>query len=454
MSPFPLVAPPRIGAATLPLAMEVRLARRGGRAFAPRDQPGDVTIALPEVGGPATVLVPRGFGHPLFGRRVGGELRAEPAGEPCAPARWVPAGGVAAWLRAVPPPRGPTHAVRAEPVGEATGAWMCVRPAALAWSALRLVSPAAGHGPVAVADRWVRAVSPGARARGVTRGMSLALARRRCPELIAYAPSGGLDLGAEVARRLAAWFGGVTRRPGVLLVRLSGAAMPGPEALPAAERIARLLWQELGVEARIAVGATPEAARGLAALLEPGWVAVAAPMATSAWAGRAARAARCDAGSHRASWQGAPAPDLEGAVARATMLSGGLVRAARGGVLRLRLQGARGQADARVRVPSGCGRLGLARLVEALVRREGAAVGAIESMSLVCAAHEGAGAKAIAAPPARGAAASSAPSPRSEPARVRSPRRAGVGVAAPAASPPTIAVPPRPAQLALLPRVR
>jgi hypothetical protein len=432
MLPFPLIAPPRIGAAALPVPMELRLARRGGRAFTPRDQPGDVTIALPEVGGVSTVLVPRGFGHPLFGRRVGGDLRAEPAGEPCAPARWVPAGGVAAWLRAVPPPRGPTHAVRPDPVGDGQGAWVCVRPAAVAWSALRLVAPAAGHGPVVVADRWVRAVSPAARARGVARGMSLPLARRHCPELVAYSPSGGVDLVAEVARRLEAWFGTVTPlsglrggRHGALLVRLPGWAVAGPGALPAAERIARLLWQELGLEARIGVAATSDAAYGLAGFLEPGWVAVAAPMAAAAWAGRAPRVAHCAAGSRRASWQGVAAPDLEGAVSRAGLLTGGLVRAARGGTLRLRLRGARGQADVRVRVPEACGRVGLARLIEGVVRREGAGVGAIESLSI-----------------------------RTVPPRVddqEALRPAAAPVSVPAA---VVAAATRPAQLALLPRVR
>lgn len=322
MLPFALVAPPRIGAAALPVQIELGLARRGGRAFSNRDQAGDVTLALPEVGGAATVLVPRGFGHPLLGRRIGADLRAEPGGEPCAPARWVPAGGIAAWLRAVPPPRGPTQAVRPDPIGNGAGAWVCVRPAALAWSALRLVTPAAGHGPVVVADRWVRAVSPAARARGVRRGMSLPLARRACPDLVAYAPSAGLDLMAEVARRLEAWFGAVVPMPGggaagaghrgALLVRLPGAALVGPESLPAAERIARLLWQELGIEARIAVATTAPAAYGLAGFLEPGWVAVAAPMATAAWSGRAPRVAQCTTGSRRAAWQGMAAPTAPG----------------------------------------------------------------------------------------------------------------------------------------------
>lgn len=433
MLPFPLIAPPRIGAAALPVPMELRLARRGGRAFAPRDQLGDVTIALPEVGGAATVLVPRGFGHPLLGRRIGAELRAEPAGEPCAPARWVPAGGVAAWLRAVPPPRGPTHAVRPDPVGDGAGAWVCVRPAALAWSTLRLVTPAAGHGPVVVADRWVRAVSPAARGKGVSRGMSLALARRRCPDLVAYTPSAGLDLVAEVARRLEAWFGTVTHASalrggggrGALLVRLPGSALPGAGALPAAERIARLLWQELGVEARIGVAPTADAAYGLAGFLEPGWVGVAAPMATAAWAGRAPRVAQCAAGSHRASWQGVAAPDLEGAVSRAGLLTAGLVRAARGGTLRLRLRGARGRADVRLRVPTGCGRVGLARLIEGVVRREGAGVGAIESLSI-----------------------------RTVPARVEGQPAGQPVVKLPRAAAPVTAVAPHPAQLALLPRVR
>ncbi|MFN7147733.1 MAG: hypothetical protein ACK4YP_28445, partial [Myxococcota bacterium] len=153
MSPLPLAPPVRFGVALLPPGMEVRLARRGGRAFAPRAHAGDVRVTLPEVGGVPTVLVPRGFGHPLPARRLGAELRADPGGEPCAPARWVPTGGVAAWVRAVPPPRGPVRALEPARLGDGAGQWVWIRPRNLAWSALRLLSPAAGHGPVAVVDR-------------------------------------------------------------------------------------------------------------------------------------------------------------------------------------------------------------------------------------------------------------------------------------------------------------
>ncbi|MDP2308300.1 MAG: hypothetical protein Q8P18_19935, partial [Pseudomonadota bacterium] len=100
-----------------------------------------------------------------------------------------------------------------------------------------------------------------------------------------------------------------------------------------------------------------------------------------------------------------------------------LVRAARGGTLRLRLRGARGQADVRVRVPAACGRIGLARLIEGVVRREGAGVGAIEALSI-----------------------------RTVPMAVE--RQGAVPAAAPRAVAPVAPVTRWPAQLALLPRVR
>jgi hypothetical protein len=330
--------------------------------------------------------------------------------------------------------------------------------------------PAAGHGPVAVADRWVRAVSPAARARGVARGMSLALARRHCPELVTYAPSGGVDLTAEVARRLEAWFGPVVTRRGGLFVRVSGPSAPGPDGVEVAERVARLLWQELGVESRIALAPTTEAARGLAALLEPGWVGVAAAAATAAWAGRTRSVARCAAGARRAAWRGAPLPDLEGAVARAALLTGGLRRSARGNLLRVRIAGARASADVRVRVPERCGRVGLARLVEGVLRREGAALGPIEAVALALLPSPSvAPAPAqVAAPLPTGLSRKTwirvSPTSPSAPTRREPELAAAAGTVAGVVTPPARArratpnappaAPPRPAQLALLPRVR
>jgi hypothetical protein len=429
MRPLPASPPLRFGAASLPVGMELRLARRGGRAFAPRGQAGDVRVTLPEVGGVSTVLVPRGFGHPLPARRVGNELRAEPGGEPCTAARWVPTGGVAAWLRPVPAPRGPTHAVAAEfPQGQAN-AWVFIGAAALEWSALRLVTPAAGHGAAVVADRWVRAASPAARARGVVRGMSVALAQRRCPGLAVWPrPAGSLE--AEVERSVAAWLGPVSRVAGGLLARLGEEAALGAAALAAGERLARLLWQELGVEVRVAVGASAEAARGLARVLEPGWVGVAAPLATDAWAGRAPRAATCRASGRTASWEGEPLPDLEGAAARARLLSPGLAVSARGGALRVRVAGWRGVRTVRVRIPEGCGRGALGRLVEAVVRREGAALGPITGVSVRVVPRA---ARLRAAPIRRAASAGLVDAASAEPAP---------------AAPVSVEPPPRPARLA------
>lgn len=383
MVSLPVSPPARFVAADLPAPMELRLARRGGRAFAPRGPTGEIRVVLPEVGGAYTVLVPRGFGHPLPARRDGGALRAEQGGTACAPARWVPAGGLAAWLRAVPAPRGPVRAVPAElPIG-ADGAWIHVRVAALEWSTLRRIVPAAGHGAVAVADRWVRAVSPAARARGVSRGMSTALARRRCPGLVLL-PRPIARLESAIEASLRQWLGGVTPCGRGYLARLDGSAGSGPGALVHAERLARLLWQELGVEAKVGIAASAEAAAGLSALLEPGWVGVVAPDAEAAWASAAPAHARASAGGRRAGWHGEPLPDVQGAAARARLLSTSVHGAAKGASVRVRIEGARGTRSTRVQVPWDCGRAAFGRLVEAVVRREGALLGAIYGVRLVC----------------------------------------------------------------------
>jgi hypothetical protein len=256
-----------------------------------------------------------------------------------------------------------------------------VRPAALAWSAARLLSPAAGHGAVVVADRRVLGASPVARSRGIIRGMSLALARRRCPNLQVWAAAEGA-LQQSVGERLGGWLGPVTGIRGGFLARLPANCGEPRAALDAAARLARLLWQELGVECRVSVAATAGAARGLAALLEPGWVGHAAASAADAWARPAPRAAASSAGESEAIWAGAAMPDIEGVAARARILSEPLARAARGGVLRVRVVGARGSRSKRVRVPAGCSPGGVTRLVEAVVRREGAALGPISSLRI------------------------------------------------------------------------
>jgi hypothetical protein len=148
--------------------------------------------------------------------------------------------------------------------------------------------------------------------------------------------------------------------------------------------VARLLWQELGVEAAVALAAHPHAARGLAALLEPGWVGVAPVAATAAWSSRPGRAARASAGARAVVWRGDALPDLEGAAARARLLAAGLLGQARGGALRVRVEGERGVRVARVRVPEGVGRAGLGHLVESLVRRLGATLSAIRAVRLRC----------------------------------------------------------------------
>ncbi len=379
MRPDPVLLPARLGVALLPAAMDVPLARRGGRAFALRGPRSDLTVALPEVGGALQVLVPRGFGHPLIASRVSGEFRADPTGEPCAPARWVAAGGIAAWAREVPPPAGPTRAIAPLSARSADGPWICVRPAATAWAALRLREPAAGRGPVVVAARWVLGASAEARARGVCRGMSVALARRLCPGLVVRPPVAGIDLVSEVAQRMGEWFGESLKTRGCILARLPAQGALAPGALGQAQHVARLIWQELGVEVRVAIAATPDAAKRLARWLEPGWVAVAPVKATEAWAARPAARARMLTGVHRSGWCGTPTPDLEGAVARAQALAANLSLAPSGS-LRLVLDGEKHTAARVLVIPAGCGRSGRAELVGAAVRREGMLVGNIHTI--------------------------------------------------------------------------
>lgn len=379
---LPHTNPLRYTTAPLPIEMEARLAQAQGRAFAPRTG-GDLTVTLPNVGGVATFLVPRGFGHPLPARRLGAELRADPGGEACSPARWVPTGGVAAWLRHVPTPRGPIRAVPASLLHEdgGHGPHVYVRPVSLAWSAARLRAPSAGHGAVAVADRRVIAPSPAARAAGVVRGMSLRLAARRCPGLV-FVPPAAADLRPEVARRLAGLFGVVQVHGPGFIARLPEAVLAQPAALDVAEHIARLLWQELGVEARITIANTVAGAVALSRWLEPGWVAVAAPGADAELGSRRSGGGRVLTTSRGASWAGPATPDLEAVVTRAGVLAGTLTRAARGATLRLVVRGARGTRRIRVRIPLACTRRGLVRLVEALIRREAAPLGAVDSVRL------------------------------------------------------------------------
>ncbi len=57
-------------------------------------RPGDELVLDPTHQGDLLLLLPRGFGSPMLGRRSRGRLIAEPGGVPASPARWAIAGGV------------------------------------------------------------------------------------------------------------------------------------------------------------------------------------------------------------------------------------------------------------------------------------------------------------------------------------------------------------------------
>lgn len=57
-------------------------------------RPGDELVLDNTHQGDLLLLVPRGWGSPMLGRRARGRLIAEPGGVPASPARWAVAGGV------------------------------------------------------------------------------------------------------------------------------------------------------------------------------------------------------------------------------------------------------------------------------------------------------------------------------------------------------------------------
>ena len=370
---------PRLTPSLLGGASGARLARRGARSF---KRGGDVVVTLPHAAGPLHVLVPRGHGQPLIARRqLGGGFCAAVTGEPCAATRWTSAGAIAAWLREIPSPRGPSPALSplgcfapAEGVGtEGTGPWVCVRVVAASWAAARRADPSVGHGTVAVAGRWVLGVSPAARARGVCRGMSLSRARSLCPGIRLVPPAEGAmpsELVDEVVALLERDLGAVTRRRGAVLVRLaSGPANERPgDRLAQAGHLARRLWQALGVEVRIAVADAPEDAVALSRQLDVGWVAVVPPSANGAWHARHAAPGTWTTGRKSATWRGPLIPDLEGAATVCRDLSRALALGEGGGTVRIVAAGPGGEVRVVVPLPPGCDRATRATLVEAAVR--------------------------------------------------------------------------------------
>lgn len=376
-----MVAPLRLVPRS-PHVAGARLARRGARAFAVRGGGDEVLVTLPGVVGPVCVLVPRGHGWPLLARRAAGALRAVPTGEPCAPARWDVAGGLAARVRPVEPPRGPVMAELGPEPRQGEG-WVCVRPSDLAWSALRREDPSAGHGPVVLADRWVRAASPEAQARGVSRGMSLALARRKCPNLQVRPAVSGVRLGLEIGAWLGGELGEARRVPGGWLVRWAVEGRESSEVLAEMAGLARRIGQRFGVRVRAAAAVTEAAARGLVSALEQGHVAAAEPQATRQWEARAPRVSTWAASARRAGWEGRPWADVEGAVELVRALAGEVARAADGRTVRVVLDGEKARERIDLSVPPGLGRAGLGSLVEAHLRRPLVVTGALRGVRVL-----------------------------------------------------------------------
>ena len=337
---------------------------RGGRCFDVRHTgsaaDGDVIVAAPDAAGSRTVLVPRGLGKPLLGRNAGAAWQSEASGEACSPRRWVAVGGLAARIRFVPLPRGPAPVVRpGQRFAIATGPFLALRVVAPEWAAACRVDASLAQGPVAVFNKFVRAVSPDAVAAGVAVGMSLRLARRRCPHLRLVGP-GGVDIVGEMALLLEAELGHVTRAGGALLVRLPNA--PVGELLGLSERLVVRLWQALGVRVRAAIAADAECASELARVLEPEMLAYVPGNAHSVWRRGAALRGR--------SGRRVSIPDVEGVVARAKAM----------------LAGVRGPGELRLTTDHGMQRVfvlgarAAAVLVEDTLRQRGVRLGAVSAM--------------------------------------------------------------------------
>lgn len=403
MSALPAAVPPRIEPLA-PGAVVPRLARRGARAFRVRAADpfgaGDLWVTLPEVAGPAVVLVPRGFGWPRPARRAAGGWRSEPAGEACSPARWDSAGGVAAWVREGVGGGPVDRAERGVTVRDAGAtASLVVSPRHLAWAAARREAPEVARGVVLVGERVVRGASPAARARGVTMGQSMAEARRRCPRATVVAPPELEPAWARLEARLRATGAEVRReRGGFVLAWPADAADPGAD-MDRLERLGRWIWQSEGVEVALAQAATPRAARAVAAALEAGQVALVPGQATAAWEGAAAAPARVRAGRRSAGWSGAALVDVESVVATARALGRRLDTAAAGAALRVRVTRAGGPVEATVVVPAHAGAELVGGLVEAALRGRGPAVAGATAVEVRVVGRGEAGAVATVAPP-------------------------------------------------------
>lgn len=327
--------PPIQLAASFPTSrLGVAVSALGGRCFdvrhtgSPAD--GDVIIAAPDAAGSRSVLVPRGLGKPLLARAASptsgfssslsgtAGWQAEATGEACSPRRWVAVGGLAARIRFVPLPRGPAPAVRpGNRFSAATGPLLAFRVVSPLWAAACRVDASLAQGPVAVVDQFVRAVSPDAVAAGVATGMSLRLARRRCPHLRLVPVVTGVDVVGDLAALLDGELGAVSRSGSTLLVRLPDA--PVGELLGLAERLIVRVWQALGIRVRAAIAADAQCAAELTRILDPEMLAYIPGTASAVWR----RGAALRASAKRRAAVRTAIPDIEGIVTQAkSMLAG------------------------------------------------------------------------------------------------------------------------------------
>jgi hypothetical protein len=248
------------------------------------------------------------------------------------------------------------------PTSEATAAlWLAVRVEAPLYTPLTRLRPELRGAPVAVCGRRVRDVSPEARAAGVSAGMCLRRALRRCPNLhLVEAPA--LSATSVVRALLEQEVGEVREARCGLLVPVTAGSVG--ELFLTAERVALRIWQAAGVRVRLAIAADGAVALRFARLLAPDSVAYVPASSEAAWRRQRAR-------------PGSPAmPDVEGIVA-----------AARAAVARAEGEGrlvVHGEAR-RVEVPCAGGSAG-ANHAEATLRARALQLGAVSGVRWVAAA--------------------------------------------------------------------
>jgi hypothetical protein len=109
------------------------LVTRSGTAGEMTLRAGDHIVLGPESPGCLLVLVARGYGQPMIGRRMGGRLYAEPSGAPVSTDRWQVAGAIVAIERDL------------ERGGLFEGSW-CVAAATRAVGTQEAIAPAAFEG--------------------------------------------------------------------------------------------------------------------------------------------------------------------------------------------------------------------------------------------------------------------------------------------------------------------